>query len=119
MTTNELKDAALSVLQPTLGRGPSSLSFELALHDGNELALNRQRDLIAEYRTRVAQMDDSHIRAAYNYWLDFYQRENDEAREEFTTGIKRKAWLQRAEQVRHEREASQRNFEAIPKPPTL
>lgn len=116
LSDRELELAALHILAPMLNHGPSALSFELNLHDASEAALNRQRDKIAEYRQRVAAMSDKRVRRAYNHWLDFYQRENDEAREEMETGICRQAWLRREERRNGENVAIETNAALIPKP---
>lgn len=114
MTDDELDTAALRNLPQSVKRGSSVLQFQLGY--GSEDALNAQRDAIREYRQRVAALTDKRTRKAYEHWLDFFQQENDEARQEMLTGVRRKAWLLHKAKQEDERSRIRRNQEAIGKP---
>lgn len=111
---HKLELAALHVLHPILGHGPSYLSFQLGF--GNPTDVTSQAARIKEYRDRVGRMDDPCVRRAYNKWLDFWQEENDKAREEMTTGVKRAAWLEHQKRSEAERDAIELVAETIPRP---
>lgn len=113
MTTEELEKAALRVLTPSLGWGPTSVSFELGF--GNPKELDQQHARIADYRRRVQKLEPN-VRRAYEKWLDFYQRENDEARQEMETGAKRALWLRHKEKEARERADIDRCVKSIPRP---
>lgn len=92
MNDNELSTAALRNLPQSVKSGPTVVSFELGY--GKIAELNAQREAIEEYRQRLSLVTDTRTRRAYEKWLDFFQRENDKAREEADTGARRRAWLE-------------------------
>lgn len=116
---SDIESAALHNLlgqHPALNSGPSALSFELGLHTATEAALNTQQSLINRVRAAVQQIPETETRSAYEKWLDFYQRENDEARTEMVSGVRRHAWLKFKEQRRAENAAIERRAETLPLP---
>ena len=110
----ELESVALHVLAPELNHGPTSVAFELGY--GQESELNAQRARLDDYRSRIQKMRDPRLRAAYLKWIDFWQQENDDAREEMVSGTKRRAWLEYQQQQKAERAAIKQRSQTIPRP---
>jgi hypothetical protein len=114
MNDKELNTAALRNLPQSVKTGPTAISFELGY--GSLSKLDAQLNAIKEYRQRVSRITDKRIRKAYERWLDFFQRENDEARLESETGVRRKAWLEYKAREQAEQLKIRQHQEEIVKP---
>lgn len=102
---DDLERAALRALPDSLKHGPTATGFQLDLFGATEAALEAQQQRILEYRERVGKIQDKKLRAAYIKWLDFFQRENDAAREEARTHTRRDEWAARKKQRSNETDA--------------
>jgi hypothetical protein len=114
MNDKELNTAALRNLPQCVKTGPTATSFELGY--GSLSKLDAQLNAIKECRQRVSGITDKRIRKAYERWLDFFQRENDEARLESETGVRRKAWLEYKVREQAEQLKIRQHQEEIVKP---
>ena len=114
MTIGDIDTAALRNLPQSVKRGPTELAFQLGY--GSKADLDRQRDAIQECRLKVSQIQDKATRKAYEGWLNYFQAENDRAREEMETGKLHKQWLAYKERQEAEERRIKRCQDSIEKP---
>lgn len=115
---HDLRRAVLRAMPVELKLGPTATSFELGLLDATEAELNAQHDRLLSFRARVEKSTtlDAPTREAYLHWLDFFERQHSEARQEMETGERRRAWVAQQEARRAEEARLQRYAERIQRP---